>query len=129
MNFSIGKAPLHVQHGQQTKIRHVIIEGPSLPDFQLHGPWQEDRETWRHAPYLLGKFPLVDKGLLFKRAGRSDVGDGVLPTCNMLYYRRAKHDIEFGIGKGKARVRLGTACEIWRHVSAEHHGNRHASAS
>ena len=98
MNFSIGKAPLHVQHGQQTKIRHVIIEGPSLPDFQLHGPWQEDRETWRHAPYLLGKFPLVDKGLLFKRAGRSDVGEVALRTCNMLYYRR----------------------EIWRRVSGEH---------
>ena len=78
MDFSIGKALLHVQHGQQTKIRHVIIEGPLLPDLQLHGPWQERRETCRHrmacywevpmgrlhevappdAQYLLGKFPL-----------------------------------------------------------------------
>jgi hypothetical protein len=72
------------------------------------------------APYLLGKFALADKGLPFKRRGRSDVGDGVPRTRNMLCYSRAEDDIELGIGRGK----VGTPFQQPRLMPVPCFGNR-----
>ena len=46
MNLAVRKEPLHEAYGQQIKVRNVIIEGPSLPNLQLHGAGKEDNEPW-----------------------------------------------------------------------------------